>query len=71
MPAAIAPTEVNREMAAVRSGVTAAISKAHSIRLTDLVLVAPASLAVTTSGKVKRSACARLYRRGELMLSNG
>lgn len=71
MPAAIAPAEVDREMATVRSGVTAAISTAHSIRLAELVLVAPASLPVTTSGKVKRSACAQLYRRGELMLSDG
>ena len=49
----------------VRREVTSAISKAHSLRLADLVLVAPGSIPITTSGKVRRSACVDMYRQDE------
>ncbi len=49
----------------VKSQVTAAVSVAHGVRVADLVLVGPRSLPVTTSGKIRRSASADLYRRGE------
>lgn len=44
--------------------VTSAISKSHGVSVQDVVLVAPGSLPTTTSGKVRRSACAEIYRRG-------
>jgi acyl-CoA synthetase (AMP-forming)/AMP-acid ligase II len=44
--------------------VKAAISQAHAVRVADFVLVAPGSIPITTSGKVRRSACAELYRQG-------
>ena len=44
--------------------VTAAISKAHGVRVADLVLVGSSSIPVTTSGKVRRSASRERYRSG-------
>jgi fatty acid CoA ligase FadD21 len=51
-----------RRFDAVRSDVTAAISNAHGLSVEDLVLVAPGSLPTTTSGKIRRAACAEQYR---------
>jgi long chain fatty acid CoA FadD26 len=45
--------------------VTSAISMTHSVRVADLVLVPPGSLPITTSGKVRRSACVERYRLDE------
>jgi long chain fatty acid CoA FadD26 len=45
--------------------VTSAISRVHALRLADLVIVAPGSIPITTSGKIRRSACAELYRQDE------
>jgi fatty acid CoA ligase FadD28 len=46
----------------VKNEVTSAISTAHGLGVADLVLVAPGSIPVTTSGKVRRSACVERYR---------
>ncbi|MGE0218960.1 AMP-binding protein [Mycolicibacterium sp.] len=53
-----------RESLAAR--VTAAISNAHGLTVADLVLVARGSLPITTSGKIRRQACAEQYRSGTL-----
>ena len=37
------------------------IAKAHRVRISDLVPVAPGSIPITTSGKVRRSACVERY----------
>ena len=50
---------------AVKREVTSAISKTHSVRVADLVLVPPGSIPITTSGKVRRSACVERYRQDE------
>ncbi|WP_237044407.1 hypothetical protein, partial [Mycobacterium tuberculosis] len=42
-----------------------AISKSHSLRVADLVLVSPGSIPITTSGKIRRAQCVQLYRRRE------
>ena len=49
----------------VKREVTSAISMTHSVRVADLVLVPPGSLPITTSGKVRRSACVERYRQDE------
>jgi long chain fatty acid CoA FadD26 len=49
----------------VKREVTSAISKSHSVRVADLVLVEPGSIPITTSGKVRRSACVERYRRDQ------
>ncbi len=53
------PEEV---MDTVKREVTSAISRSHGLRVADLVLVAPGSLPITTSGKVRRAACVEQYR---------
>jgi long chain fatty acid CoA FadD26 len=52
------------ELSGLKTQVSAAISKAHGVRVADLVLVGPGSIPVTTSGKVRRSASAERYRLG-------
>ncbi|MEC4761928.1 long-chain-fatty-acid--AMP ligase FAAL26/FadD26 [Mycobacterium sherrisii] len=46
----------------VKRKVTSAISKSHSLRVADLVLVPPGSIPITTSGKIRRSACVERYQ---------
>ncbi|WP_238950499.1 AMP-binding protein [Mycobacterium sp. IDR2000157661] len=60
-----------RRLSAVKSDVTAAISNAHGLSVEDLVLVAPGSIPTTTSGKVRRAACAEEYRQGRLTRLDG
>jgi len=50
------------KLRSVKREVTAAISKSHALRVADLVLVSPGSIPITTSGKVRRSACVERYR---------
>ena len=57
--------EVQDRLHTVKKEVTSAISKLHGLRVADLVLVPPGSLPITTSGKVRRSACAERYRQDE------
>jgi long chain fatty acid CoA FadD26 len=54
--------EARDRLQTVKRDVTAAISKSHGLGLADLVLVAPGSIPITTSGKVRRSTCAEQYR---------
>ena len=51
----------------VKSDVTSAISNAHGLNVTDLVLVAPGSIPTTTSGKVRRAACVEQYRQDQFI----
>ncbi len=39
--------------------------ESHSVRVADLVLVSPGSIPITTSGKIRRSACAERYLQEE------
>jgi len=57
--------DVMRKLAAVKREVTAAISNAHGLGVSDLVLVPPGSIPITTSGKVRRSTCVERYQRNE------
>jgi acyl-CoA synthetase (AMP-forming)/AMP-acid ligase II len=65
MPSSLSPDEVQSEVGTVESGVISTVSTVHGIRVADFVPVPPGSLPLTTSGKVKRSACAELYRSGQ------
>lgn len=49
-------------LAALKKDVSASVSRSHGVRVADLVLVAPGSLPITTSGKIRRSTCADCYR---------
>jgi long-chain fatty acid adenylase/transferase FadD26 len=54
--------EAMLKLRSVKREVTSAITKLHSLRVADLVLVSPGSIPITTSGKVRRSACVERYR---------
>jgi fatty acid CoA ligase FadD28 len=56
--------EVADKLAAVKREVTSAISNSHGLSIADLVLVSQGSIPITTSGKVRRSACVDQYRDG-------
>ena len=51
----------------VKSDVVAAISRAHGLQVTDIVLVEPGSMPTTTSGKIRRAACIEQYRQGQFV----
>jgi long-chain fatty acid adenylase/transferase FadD26 len=57
--------EVLDKLRVVKRQVASAIKKTHSVRVADLVLVAPGSIPITTSGKVRRAACVDQYRLDE------
>lgn len=50
---------------AVKRKVTSAISSVHGLSVADLVVVAPGSIPITTSGKVRRAACVERYRKNQ------
>jgi fatty acid CoA ligase FadD21 len=52
-------------LSGVKSDVTSAVSKAHGLNVADLVLVPPGSIPTTTSGKIRRAACAQQYRQDQ------
>jgi acyl-CoA synthetase (AMP-forming)/AMP-acid ligase II len=58
------PEETQERLASVKNEITSAISTAHGISAADLVLVARGSIPITTSGKIRRQACAEQYRQG-------
>jgi len=46
---------------AVKRDVSSKVSAAHGLRVADLVVVQPGSIPITSSGKVRRSACVERY----------
>lgn len=58
-------------LSGVKSDVTAAISNAHGLTVRDLVLVPPGSIPTTTSGKIRRAACAEQYRQNQFIRLDG
>ena len=60
-------TEATHWLSEVKSDVTSAISNAHGLNVGDLVLVPPGSIPTTTSGKVRRAACAEQYRQDQFV----
>jgi long-chain fatty acid adenylase/transferase FadD26 len=59
------PEETLNRLRTVRQQVASAVSKSHSVGLADLVFVPPGSIPITTSGKVRRSACVERYRQAK------
>jgi fatty acid CoA ligase FadD21 len=56
-----------RWLTEVKSDVTSAISNSHGLNVGDLVLVPPGSIPTTTSGKIRRAACAEQYRQDQFI----
>jgi acyl-CoA synthetase (AMP-forming)/AMP-acid ligase II len=57
--------DVMERLGVVKREVTAAISTSHGLTVSDLVLVSPGAIPITTSGKVRRAECVKLYRHGK------
>jgi long chain fatty acid CoA FadD26 len=57
--------EARDRLRTVKREVTSAVSRLHGLRVADLVLVAPGSIPITTSGKVRRAACAERWQQNE------
>jgi len=56
--------EVTENLRNTSEQVTSAISNSHGISAGDVVLVAPGSIPITTSGKVRRATCVQLCQDG-------
>ncbi|MEE6177022.1 AMP-binding protein [Mycobacterium sp. 050134] len=56
------PEEVAEKLDAARRDINTAVAAAHGLKVADLVVVAPGSIPITTSGKVRRAACVEQYR---------
>jgi long-chain fatty acid adenylase/transferase FadD26 len=54
-----------KRLRTVKREVTSAIWRSHSLYVADLVVVPQGSIPITTSGKVRRSACIERYRQDE------
>ncbi|AKN15811.1 acyl-CoA synthetase [Mycobacterium haemophilum DSM 44634] len=52
-------------LGAIKREVTSALSSSHGLSVADLVLVAPGSIPITTSGKIRRAACVEQYRQDQ------
>lgn len=63
--------EFQARLRTVKREVTSALSKTYGLRLADLVAVSPGAIPITTSGKVRRSACAERYRQDEFTRLDG
>jgi long-chain fatty acid adenylase/transferase FadD23 len=57
--------DVMERLGMVKREVTAAISTSHGLSVSDLVMVSPGAIPITTSGKVRRAECLKLYRGGK------
>ncbi len=56
--------EVTEYLHNVQEEITSAISNSHGLSVQDVVLVAPGSIPITTSGKVRRTTCIQHYQNG-------
>ncbi|BBY29240.1 AMP-binding protein [Mycolicibacterium sediminis] len=56
--------EIQSRFDRIKRDLVSAISRVHSVRVSDVMLVGPGSLPITTSGKVRRASCAEYYGRG-------
>jgi fatty acid CoA ligase FadD21 len=54
-------TDAAQWFSGIKRDVTSAVSNAHGLNVGDLVLVAAGSIPTTTSGKIRRAACAEQY----------
>lgn len=57
--------EVRARFESIKGEVTSAISRTHGLSTSELVLVAPGSIPITTSGKIRRSTCVEMFQSGQ------
>ncbi|ORB86276.1 acyl-CoA synthetase [Mycobacterium kansasii] len=58
-------SDAMERLGAIKREVTSALSASHGLSVADLVVVAPGSIPITTSGKVRRAACIEQYRQDQ------
>lgn len=58
--------EIAENCRVMKGEVASAVSTLHGVSVADVVLVAPGSIPITTSGKTRRSASAQMYQEGSL-----
>jgi long-chain fatty acid adenylyltransferase FadD28 len=63
--------EAADKLAVIKGEVTSAIFNSHGLGVADLVVVAPGSIPITTSGKVRRAACVEQYLHGRFARLDG
>lgn len=56
------PGEMAEKLDTARREINAAVFNSHGLKIADLVVVAPGTIPITTSGKVRRAACVEQYR---------
>jgi len=66
-----ASEEAQDRIRSFKRELTSAITRTHDVRVSDLVIVAPGSIPITTSGKIRRSTCIELYRRDQFTRLDG
>lgn len=59
--AAAADQSAELDVSTMKKSVMAAVSRSHGLRIADLLLVGPGTIPKTTSGKISRTACMKLY----------
>ncbi len=57
--------DATHRLRTVKREVTSAVTQSHNLRISDIVFVQPGSIPITTSGKIRRSACVKLYKQDE------
>ncbi|OHU97952.1 AMP-binding protein [Mycobacterium talmoniae] len=57
--------EHQQKLRALKRAVISAVAHIHRVRVADVVFVAPGAIPITTSGKIRRSACVEGYRAGQ------
>jgi long-chain fatty acid adenylase/transferase FadD26 len=62
--------ENNLRLGTLKRDVASAVSAVHGLRVADLVVVEPGSIPITTSGKVRRSACIERYANDQFARSD-
>lgn len=60
-----ADEDAMHQLDVVKREVTSAISNSHGLAVADVVVVAPGSIPITTSGKIRRAACVEQYRQNQ------
>jgi long chain fatty acid CoA FadD26 len=60
-----------KRVRSVKREVSSAISRSHRLHVADLVTVPQGSIPITTSGKIRRSACLEHYRQNEFTRLDG
>jgi len=59
------PEETLQKLDGIKREVTSAISNAHGLKVSDLVVVGPGAIPITASGKIRRASCVEQYRQDQ------